>query len=115
MHYVLFLLTIMTLCRNNPRSMCYHLIEADMELNEIMQKQPQVHVLSSDRVWHGTSVQCIEPKPMSNKIVVYVNMQVKRTSLVVINHPLKSNVKLMKSLCVGKGTLFHLLVHPVTG
>ena len=36
---------------------------------DISQKHAQVHVIFSQRSWHGTSIQCIEPKPLSNKII----------------------------------------------
>ena len=37
---------------------------------DIMQKHAQVYVSSSERSWHETSVQCVEPKPMPNRMVV---------------------------------------------
>ena len=36
---------------------------------DISQKHEQVYVTSSQRSWHATSIQCIEPKPLSNKII----------------------------------------------
>ena len=35
---------------------------------DISQCHAQVYVTSSQRSWHGTSIQCTEPKPNSNKV-----------------------------------------------
>jgi len=41
---------------------------------DIMQRHAQVYVSSSERSWHGTSVQCVESKPMATKMVANVHM-----------------------------------------
>jgi len=42
---------------------------------DIMQRHAQVYVSSSERSWHGTSVQCVEPKPMATKVVANSQVQ----------------------------------------
>ena len=44
----------------------FHVVSVDNL--DISQSHAQVYITSSQRSWHGTSIQCTEPKPNGNKV-----------------------------------------------